>query len=45
MWIKGYIVPLVLLLATGAATAILFLIEAENHVGLLEIVRRALHEG
>ena len=45
MWIRGYIIGALLVSAVGAGTVILFLVEAENRVGLLEVLRRALHEG
>jgi hypothetical protein len=45
MWIRGYIAPALLVLALGAGTVILFLVEAENRVSLLELMRRCLHDG
>lgn len=45
MWIKGYLIPALVLLVVGAGTSILFLIETENRIGFLEVLRRAFREG
>jgi len=45
MWIKGYVIPMLVLLLVGAGTSILFLVETENRIGLLEALRRAFREG
>jgi len=45
MWIKGYVIPALVLLVVGAGTSALFIVETENRIGLLEVLRRVFREG